>query len=376
MFLRISMIGSVLAVALPARATWSVVAVDPVTREVGVAVASCVPEPSGTRILPQVAGLAPGIGALAAQAQFNQSTRDRALASLRAGMAPQAILDDVISSDSGSSSRQYGVVTLAGGSANHTGSANSAWAGAVESRVLSVQGNILVGPDVVAEAQRAFEQTAPCEDSLADKLLRALEAGASRGGDSRCPAAQPALVAVLRVASPSESADNPALNLLTSSARGGESPVALLRKAYESYRRDHPATRCVARPSDGGAATPAPMDGGRSAADASNEPRDGALTAAATRDGSTRDGSMGDGAVLARDSGRPEERPAQARDGGSREAAASSPTPPAEDMEAEERPRAAEDTGCSAADATRPSAALALLALLFVLPLRRRTASA
>ena len=311
-----------LLIALPARATWSIVGVDPVTREVGVAVATCVPEPNGSRILPEVAGLAPDIGALAAQAQFNQATRDRALSLLRAGRTPEEILSEVNEADRGAASRQYGLVTLLHGAAHYTGSSAGRWAGAEHDDVASAQGNILVGPEVVDDALRAFQQTQPCEDTLADKLLRALEAGARRGGDSRCPTEQAALVAVLRVAGPSEDGDDPALNLLVSSPLGAESPVALLRQAYERHRASHPAVRCEPEVDAGGPGTPLdagslPTDAAASdvtvgaAADAGTEevrerdagtPRDAAGTDGSTRapndasarDSSSRDASRGD----------------------------------------------------------------------------------
>jgi uncharacterized Ntn-hydrolase superfamily protein len=359
--------------ALPARATWSVVAVDPETREVGVAVATCVPEPNGSQILPQVAGLAPGLGALAAQAQFNQQTRDQALGLLRGGEAAQALLDEVVTTDRSAASRQYGVVTLARGQAAYTGSGASAWAGAAQAPNVSVQGNILVSRAVVDDALAAFAGAGACTDTLADRLLRALEAGARAGGDSRCPPAQGALVAVLRVAAPSEDGDAPALDLLVKAPRGGDSPLLLLRRAYESYRQSHPrvARSCPSAAGDGGTTT---FDGGASARDAS------ALTPSATLDAAiskVADAAARDGARSAHDASRrdseserfPSDEPDEEGSG-----ATGSDAREERDQPARVRP-ARRASGCSLQRAEAgPSALLIAPPLLLLLRRRRRLA--
>jgi uncharacterized Ntn-hydrolase superfamily protein len=225
-----------------ASATWSIVAVDPQTQEVGVAVASCVPAPYGSTLLPYVAGLAPGQGALAAQAYYSEPHRDQALALLATGTAPQAVIDMVLAGDPEAATRQYGVVTLDLQTAAFTGASTDAWAGHLQSRGVSVQGNILHGPDVATDALAAFEADAPaCPWTLADRLMLALEAGAAQGGDNRCSERQSALAAALRVAVPGDGPEAPSLDLrIPSQAEGGDNPVALLRITYDQWRQDNP----------------------------------------------------------------------------------------------------------------------------------------
>lgn len=244
-------LGAALGLALwpaVAGATWSIAAVDPSTREVGVAVASCVEAPYGTTILPFVAGLAPGHGALAAQARYDAPLRDRALALLQRGATPQALIDAMVAGDPGGATRQYGVVAIDLGSAVFTGSEAHAWAGHRQGRGVTVQGNLLRGPEVVEHALAAFEAApAECPWTLADRLMLALEAGAARGGDGRCSAEQAALAAVLRVAVPGDDPEAPTLDLRVSSQiPGGAAPIALLRVEYDRWRRLHPpdASRC------------------------------------------------------------------------------------------------------------------------------------
>ena len=225
-----------------AHATWSIAAVDPRTQEVGVAVASCVPAPFGSTILPSVGGLAPGIGALAAQAQFSQQTRDLALELLSGGASPQAVIDEVVAADGLSAVRQYGVTTLDGMAAGFTGASTQDWAGDVQGFGVSAQGNILYGPEVVDDSLTAFEAKATeCPLTLADRLMLALEAGAAQGGDNRCSEEQTALAAVLQVAQPGDDPGAPSLDLrIPSQAEGGDNPVVLLRAAYDQWRLDNP----------------------------------------------------------------------------------------------------------------------------------------
>lgn len=235
-----------------AGATWSIVAVDPRTREVGVAVASCVEAPYGSTLLPYVAGLAPGHGALAAQALYDQSLRDQALALLQGGATPQQVIDAAVAGDPRSTTRQYGVVTLDLRTAAFTGAGTEPWAGHRQGHGVTVQGNILRGPAVVEHALAAFEAPpAECPWTLADRLMLALEAGATQGGDGRCSDEQAALAAALRVATPGDDPEAPTLDLrIPSQPSGGAPPVARLRSAYDQWRRDHPpdASSCTTKP--------------------------------------------------------------------------------------------------------------------------------
>lgn len=272
-----------LSVAAPASATWSIVAVDPDTQEVGVAVASCVEAPFGTTLLPQVPALAPGIGALAAQAQFSQATRDQALDLLLAGQPPMNVIDMVVAGDPSAASRQYAVVDLRMQVAAYTGDATMAWAGHATGSRVSVQGNILYGPDVVDDALAAFEAPAPrCPFTLADRLLVALEAGSAQGGDNRCSEEQSALAADLMVAKPGDVVGAPSLDLrIESQPMGGENPVALLRAAYDEWRVTHPpddsACGAGSGTDDGSDAT----SGGGMGSGSSSGPRPGASTSGA-----------------------------------------------------------------------------------------------
>lgn len=169
----------VLASALPAQATFSIVGIDPVTGDLGIAVAS--------RYF-AVGAVVPwadaGVGAVATQAGVNVGYGPRALELLRQGLTAQQVMDRLFQEDTfpGKDGRQLAIVDAKGNLAVFTGDAANAWRGHVKGKTWSAQGNILVGQHVVEAMGRAFDQT---NDELAEKLYAALKAGDDAGGDSR-----------------------------------------------------------------------------------------------------------------------------------------------------------------------------------------------
>jgi uncharacterized Ntn-hydrolase superfamily protein len=157
--------------------TFSIVAYDPATGELGVAVQSRAFSVGGG-----VPWAEAGVGAIATQASTNESFGPRGLALLRSGHGAREALDMLIGSDDGRDNRQLGIVDARGGSAAWTGDKCLSWAGDSTLAGLSAQGNILAGPDVVGEMVRAYTQT---EGEMAERLLAALQAAQEAGGDKR-----------------------------------------------------------------------------------------------------------------------------------------------------------------------------------------------
>jgi uncharacterized Ntn-hydrolase superfamily protein len=165
--------------AVPAQATFSIVAVDPVTGDLGIAVAS-----RYFAVGAVVPWAEAGVGAVATQAGVNVGYGPRALELLRQGLTAQQVLDRLLAEDTfpRKDARQVAIVDAKGNVAVFTGDAANAWRGHVTGKTWSAQGNILVGQHVVAAMGRAFENT---NDELAEKLYAALKAGDEAGGDSR-----------------------------------------------------------------------------------------------------------------------------------------------------------------------------------------------
>ncbi|MER7073319.1 DUF1028 domain-containing protein [Terrabacter sp. NPDC000476] len=127
-----------------------------------------------------------GVGAVATQSYARVAYRDELLDRLAAGEAADPALVAATALDEGRETRQVGVVGPAS-AATFTGSECNAWAGGVArddgDTAYAIQGNILTGPEVVEEMERAWH--ASSGRPLAQRLLAALVAGDAAGGDSR-----------------------------------------------------------------------------------------------------------------------------------------------------------------------------------------------
>jgi uncharacterized Ntn-hydrolase superfamily protein len=124
------------------------------------------------------------IGAIATQAYANLAYRADGLAQLRHGRRAQLTLDSLVATDDKRESRQVGVVDAAGAAATFTGSECHPWAGGVTGDGYAIQGNILVGSEVVAAMEQAWRGSGP-DEPLARRLLAGLTAGDDAGGDRR-----------------------------------------------------------------------------------------------------------------------------------------------------------------------------------------------
>ena len=171
--------------------TFSIAAVDPATGESGVAVTTrvaCV-----GNAVPHVRA---GVGAVATQAFTRVEYGPELLDLMARGVAPEAALRQRLAADTMARDRQVGVIAMDGRSAQHTGSAANPWAGHRAGRNFVTQGNLLVGPEVLAAVAVSFERTEGSGRHLADRLIEALAAGQAAGGDARKGRAQSAAVIV------------------------------------------------------------------------------------------------------------------------------------------------------------------------------------
>ncbi|MDF1657272.1 MAG: DUF1028 domain-containing protein [Verrucomicrobiales bacterium] len=161
----------------PTVATFSIVAVDPETGEVGVAVQSKIVGVGS--IVPFAKA---GVGAIATQAYANVGYGPLGIMALEAGMNAEAVINLLTRDDPLRELRQVGVIAADGKSASFTGDECMDWAGGIAGENFAVQGNILTSKEVVEAMAKAFQET---EDVLAVRLLAALHAGEEAGGDSR-----------------------------------------------------------------------------------------------------------------------------------------------------------------------------------------------
>ena len=125
-----------------------------------------------------------GVGSIATQSFANLAYRKAGLALLRSGKDASETLAELVSGDEQREQRQAGIVGRSGPGATFTGSGCNSWAGGLVGDGYAIQGNILTGPEVVAEMERSWLDTSD-EPDFARRLLAALSAGDRAGGDRR-----------------------------------------------------------------------------------------------------------------------------------------------------------------------------------------------
>ncbi|MBA4493582.1 DUF1028 domain-containing protein [Paenactinomyces guangxiensis] len=162
---------------VPAVSTFSIVAHDAVTGELGIAVQS-----KFLAVGSAVPWAAADAGAIATQSWANTGYGPRGLEMLRDGKDPDEVLQTLLKDDPGRELRQVGIVDHQGRSATFTGSECLPWAGGIAGPGFACQGNILAGAEVVQEMARVFQETS---GNLPERLVASLAAGQKAGGDRR-----------------------------------------------------------------------------------------------------------------------------------------------------------------------------------------------
>ena len=188
--------------------TFSIVAVDSVTNEIGSAGATCLPQEDGALY---VSDIILNVGAINTQAWWTRVNQNAARQRMAEGLSPQEIVDWLIANDNPSQGgnildRQYGIVDLNNGSprsAAYTGANNFDVKGQRIGSNYAIQGNILISEDVLDDMESAFMNT---DGSLASKLMATLQAAKRPGADARClNMGISSASAYLRVAKPTDS---------------------------------------------------------------------------------------------------------------------------------------------------------------------------
>jgi len=202
--------------------TFSIVAIDPVTGEAGVAVASKYPAVGG--VVPFVRA---GVGAFATQCNSNPPWGAKALDMMAKGTHPSEVIAALLKEDDKPGLRQLAAIDMQGCVANHnpyTREGDGLWWGSLAGRFYSCQGNTLVGMQVIHEMAKAFETT---PGPLCDRLMASLVGGDRGGGDHRGR-----LAAALLVAGPKQP-DKP-LDLRVDK---DDDAVNALHQKYQAHKR-------------------------------------------------------------------------------------------------------------------------------------------
>lgn len=214
----------------PFYSTFSLCAVDSETGEVGVAVTTRVPFVG--RAVPWARA---GVGAVATQSWTIVEYGRQGLDLLEEGLEPAEALAELLADDAGRELRQLGLIDMEGRSAAHTGGENGVWAGSRQGPSYTVQGNVLVGPEVIDAVADHFESTGSSGMPLAERLLLALAAGHAKGGDKRWGYFQSGAIRVADPNDPGRGGDHLSLSI---DVGEHENPIMeMLRIYYRTGRR-------------------------------------------------------------------------------------------------------------------------------------------
>lgn len=236
-----------LAQTLRAQDTFSIVAVDTLTGEVGSAGASCLdnnqfPGSGGARIISDVL---PGVGVIHTQSYWNTVNQQNARLKMQQGLSPAEILTWLYNNDAegllGRNRRQYGIVRLYNlDTILNARSAAFTGATCLDEKAhrtgpgYAIQGNILISTAVLdSMEQRYLHSSGP----LAERLVAALQGANIPGADSRClNNGTSSLSAFIRVAKTTDSPNALYLDLNVPSLPAGMEPIDSLQRLYDQWK--------------------------------------------------------------------------------------------------------------------------------------------
>jgi len=227
-----------------AQDTFSIVAVDATTGEVGSAGASCIDNSGcgGCGGVIIISNLVPGRGAINAQATvcIPNSNLNNGIGWMLNGHSPTEILDSLLANDAcvfgDTSTRQYGIVDI--DSLGNPRSKAFTGLGAMNAKYhiegpnYSIQGNILLDSTILNPMEAAFLSA---EGDLACRLMAALQGANVPGADSRCLAeGTSSQSAFIRVAQPGDTTGTFSLNLNVSETPFGVEPIDSLQSLFDA----------------------------------------------------------------------------------------------------------------------------------------------
>lgn len=219
-----------------AQDTFSIVAVDSVTGEVGGAGASCVDMFTTGMSNDFLSELFPGVGAINTQAAYDATNQANARKRMNAGDTPAQIISYLTTNDvnGNPSQRQYGVIRLINGSpksAGYTGTSCPASKKHIAGITYCIQGNTLLGTKVIDSMEARFKRE---KGDLACKLMAALQGANMVGADSRCSSnGTSSLFAFLKVMKKTDTFGNPSFLIsVRTHDNAGIEPIDSLQKVF------------------------------------------------------------------------------------------------------------------------------------------------
>ncbi len=224
--------------------TFSIVAVDTITGEIGSAGATCGdsiiwPGTPGAYI---ISDILPGVGAIHTQALWIASNQVNARVQMQQGASPNQIISWLVAHDvqNNPQSRQYGIVDYHNGtsrSAAFTGTNCYDYKNHILGPNYAIQGNILLGQQILDSMEYYFLNTPGC---LPEKLMAAMNGAKIVGADTRCMVeGTSSLSAFLRMALPTDSYNNLFLDINVAGTAPNVEPIDVLQTKYILWKNSH-----------------------------------------------------------------------------------------------------------------------------------------
>ena len=205
--------------------TFSIVAIDSASGEMGVAVQS-----HWFSVGSIVAWARPGVGVVATQSLVNVSFGPRGLELMEKGIAPQNALQTLLASDKAAGYRQVALLNAKGQIATHTGKECIAEAGHIVGKTFSVQANMMLNKKVVPAMAAAFRKA---KGPLAERMIAALEAAQKAGGDIR--GQQSAAIKIVKIRPSGRIWADVVMDLRVEDHPQAVQEIARLVKVYRAY---------------------------------------------------------------------------------------------------------------------------------------------
>lgn len=231
----------ILTSELQSQDTFSIVAADSITREVGSAGASCLDLIAfGFPDASFLGQLFPDTGAVNTQAMYNPQNQQRIAQRMKTGDSPDQIATWIYENDieDNPDIRQYGIVKFMGNSSKSAGFTGQSCidyknhvTGTIDGIAYAIQGNILSGQHVLDSMEARFRRA---KGTLACKIMEAMQGANSIGADIRCePNGTSSLFAFIKVAKPTDKADKPYISLSVVTSNGERfEPIDELQRLF------------------------------------------------------------------------------------------------------------------------------------------------
>lgn len=216
---------------ISSNATWSIIVIDPKTKEIGIAGASC------TNSVYGIGAIIPGKGAVIVQAMSNYLARAEGLKLIMADASPDEILKAMKNPKFDPEEQQYAVICVnyLENPLTYTGNETTPHKGALTAKGVSVQGNTLTNAGELQAVLNAVIKAQKESLPIQEVLMLALEEGAKFGGDKRCGELK-ASSAFLTVAKPGDDRRKPYLNLIVNKTDEDVNAVEALRQKFDKWK--------------------------------------------------------------------------------------------------------------------------------------------